>query len=564
MSPRPPARILVVDDDEAGRYVKLRALKDCGHQMLEATTGAEALRLVAEAQPDIVLLDVRLPDISGLEVCWRIKAEHPGVVVLQTSAAFVRSSDRASALSAGADSYLIEPMEPEELVASVGALLRMCRAEQELRDLNEALEDRVRKRSRELAEAKDQLASEAEQRIKVEEALRHAQKLDAVGRMTGGIAHDFNNLLTVVLGNLSLMEAHLHKPAPVAVDRLLKLIAGGRKAVEDCERLTRQLLAFARRDPLRLEIVDVNRTLAEFESFLKGVVGERVTLEIAFGANLWPVLLDARQLEASILNLAINAHDAMPKAGQLWIESANLDLTAALPPVSGACLRPEEIPAGQYVRIKVRDNGSGMTPDAQELVFEPFFTTKEVGKGSGLGLSQVHGFVKQSQGYVSITSRPGVGTTVELYFPRSAGNVAAAERQDAVEEVPGGQETILIVEDDARVRDAVEGMVESLGYQVLRATNGPHALKVLEESEDVALMFTDIVMPAGMTGVELARAAKQRHPELKVLLTSGFAGGRSGKEAPLNAGGGEFPFLPKPYTVSDLARRLRTLLRTTG
>jgi signal transduction histidine kinase len=555
----------VVDDDEAGRYVKLRALKGFGYEMLEATTGADALRQVAEAQPDIVLLDIRLPDISGLEVCRRIKAEHPSIVVLQTSAAFVRPSDRASALSGGADSYLIEPMEPEELVASVGALLRMRRAEQEMRDLNEALEDQVRRRSRELAEAKGQLASEAEQRAKAEEALRHAQKLDAVGRLTGGIAHDFNNLLTVVLGSLSLMETHLRKPEPVPPERLLKLIAGSRKAVQDCEGLTRQLLAFARRDPLRVETVDLNRTLAEYEGFMKGVVGEKVSLEIAFGPNLWPLLLDARQLEASILNLAINARDAMPEAGgKLCIESENLDLPVALPPISGVILRPEEIPAGQYVHIKVRDSGSGMTPDVLNLVFEPFFTTKEVGKGSGLGLSQVHGFVKQSQGYVSISSRPTGGTTVDLYFPRASGIVAAGDKREMVEEVPKGQETILIVEDDARVRDTVEGMIESLGYHVLRANNGPHALEVLEETKEVALMFTDIVMPAGMTGVDLAREAKRRRPDLKVLLTSGFAGGREGKDPPINPGRGEFSFLPKPYTVLELARHFRTLLHPVG
>ena len=205
-----------------------------------------------------------------------------------------------------------------------------------------------------------------------------------------------------------------------------------------------------------------------------------------------------------------------------------------------------------------------MTPDVLNLVFEPFFTTKEVGKGSGLGLSQVHGFVKQSQGYVSISSRPTGGTTVDLYFPRASGIVAAGDKREMVEEVPKGQETILIVEDDARVRDTVEGMIESLGYHVLRANNGPHALKVLEETEEVALMFTDIVMPAGMTGVDLAREAKRRRPDLKVLLTSGFAGGREGKDPPINPGRGEFSFLPKPYTVLELARHFRTLLHPVG
>jgi len=449
-----------------------------------------------------------------------------------------------------------------ELVAAVGALLRMRRAERQLREVNQELKRRVRDRTRELSEAKGRLAAEMEHRAKAEEALRHAQKLDAIGRLTGGIAHDFNNLLTVVLGNLSLMEMNLRKPAPLVVDKLMKLVGSGRKAVQDCERLTRQLLAFARRDPLRAETVDLTLTLAEFEGFLKGILGEKVQLEVKLGSGLWPLQIDAGQFETTILNLAINARDAMPEWGRLQIESANVQLARPIPPASGATFRPEEIPTGDYVQVSERDTGQGMSPDIMALVFEPFFTTKDIGKGSGLGLSQVHGFVKQSEGFLAIASAPGQGTTVELYFPRTtAVGVMAAPDHEIAGELPEGRETILVVEDDERVREAVLGMLESLGYHVLHASSGPEALEVLQEGEEVELMFSDIVMPRGMTGVELAREARRRRPDLKILLTSGFAGGRPGREPPATPQTGEFPFLPKPYTVSDLARRLRETFR---
>lgn len=563
MTDRQAAKILVVDDNEAGRYLKLHALKRGGYRTVEAPLGREALELVESEEPDLVLLDTKLPDMGGLEVCSRIKARHPGIMVLQTSAALVRPADRASALSGGADSYLIEPIEAEELIAAVAALLRLRLAEENLRNANRKLAERFRLRTRELAEAKDLLATEMEQRAKVEEALRHAQKLDAIGRLTGGIAHDFNNLLTVVLGNLSLIELHLRKPAPAAVENLLKLVGGGRKAVQECERLTRQLLAFARRDPLRAETVDVNHSIREFEGFLKGSLGEKVELGLVLGENLWPLRLDARQFETAILNLAINARDAIAEWGRVQIETVNMTLTQPLPPVTGVCLRPEAIPGGEYVRVSLKDNGSGMPPDIMALVFEPFFTTKEVGKGSGLGLSQVHGFVKQSDGYIDIASSPGAGTLVELYFPRSRATVTPPlPWREKATEVPRGQESILVVEDDERVRDAVLGMLENLGYHVLQARNGAEALKVLEqEGGEVELLFTDIVMPQGMTGVELAREARRRHPRIRVLLTSGFAGGRPGRETQALPNVGEFAFLPKPYTVSDLASRLREAFR---
>jgi CheY-like chemotaxis protein len=565
MTEHEAAKILVVDDNEAGRCLKSHALKDRGYVLFEAGTGKGGLALLEAEHPDLVLLDVKLPDMSGLDVCRRIKTDHPAIVVLQTSATFVRPADRASALAGGADSFLMEPIEPEELVAAVGALLRMRQAERQLREANQELKRRVRNRTRELIEAKDRLAVEMEHRAKAEEALRHAQKLDAIGRLTGGIAHDFNNLLTVVLGNLSLMEMNLRKPAPFAVDKLMKLVGSGRKAVQDCEQLTRQLLAFARRDPLRAETVDLTLTLAEFEGFLRGILGEKVDLEVTLASGLWPLQLDARQFETTILNLAINARDAMPEWGRLQIESANRELVRPLPPVSGDTFRPEEIPAGDYVQVSVRDTGEGMSADIMALAFEPFFTTKDVGKGSGLGLSQVHGFVKQSGGFIAIASTPGRGTIVELYFRRSqAGATVAMADHETAGELPEGQETILVVEDDARVRDAVLGMLESLGYRVLYASNGAEALDVLEEGEEVELLFSDIVMPRGMTGVELAREARRRRPSLKILLTSGFAGGRSGREPPTTPHTGEFPFLPKPYTVSDLARRLRETFRVSA
>jgi signal transduction histidine kinase len=398
-----PNRILIVDDDEAARYVKSRLLRRQGYAVSEASLGRDALALAAAEEPHLTLLDVKLPDLSGIEVCREIKSRFPHIIVLQTSAAFTGVADRTRALDGGADSYLVEPIEPDELIATVNALLRLGNAEQETRRINRTLEQLVAERTRELADANRRLADEIADRRKTEAVLWHTQKLDLIGQLTGGIAHDFNNLLMVISGNLELVHELFDSDAKLSSAgraRLQQQLGAAEAATEHATKITQQLLAFARRSSLTAKTVCVTDLLAVSEGFLRRAAGGAIEVALSCPSDLWSSKVDPVQFEAAILNLVVNAYDAMPRGGKLRIESMNVSVGT----VDGEAERG--VVAGDYVRIVVSDIGHRMPPDVADRVFEPFFTTKEVGKGSGLGLSQVYGFVKQSGGYILIDSIP--------------------------------------------------------------------------------------------------------------------------------------------------------------
>lgn len=546
MNATPEASILVVDDDDGGRYVKAHTLTRQGYAVSEAALGEAALEKIAATEPDMVLMDVRLPDGDGVEFCRRIKAEHPQITVLQTSSALISAQDRALALEAGADSYLIEPIEPDELVAVVRALLRMRHAEQALRQMNDELETRVIEGTGELAEAHRRLISEQAGRREAESILWHTQKLEAIGQLTGGIAHDFNNLLTIVTGNLELLETVLAGERQISLDRPKRLIHAALRAVQHGAQMTQQLLAFSRQGMLHGQSVDLNETIVAMTDFLRRTIGDVISLEFVPTPGLWLSLIDPVQFEAAILNLAINARDAMPEGGHLKIELSNV--------VIGGDEADTDLAAGVYVRVDVADTGIGMEEDVAKRAFEPFFTTKGIGKGSGLGLSQVYGFVNQSGGAVKIASTPGGGTEVTLYLPRSESDAARGSGVPFASH-PRGDETILVVEDDDQVRDVVVEMIEELGYRVVTAANGPEALTRLDASEPIDLLFSDVLMPGGMSGVALATQARKLHRELGVLLTSGYA---ADFRADLGSSG--FPMIEKPYRHDKLAQMLRIAL----
>ena len=545
--------VLVVDDDDGRRYFKRRVLERAGYHVAEAERGREALVSARASAPGIVLLDVKLPDISGIEVCRQLKADDPSVLVLQTSAAFTGADDRAAALEGGADSYLVEPMEPEELVATVGAMFRLRRAELDLRRQNEILELRVAERTREIADVNRRLIEETRHRAETEEALRHAQKLDALGRLTGGIAHDFNNLLTVIVGNLERLERGIRKWDAANHDRMLQAAALALSATQECGHLTHQMLAFGRRDALRSGSVDVNDAVRRFEPLLRRAGGEHVALQFELAPDVWPCWLDVGQLESALLNLVVNARDAMPEGGTVDITTANVVIGTASAPRAPS---PADLAPGLYVCITVADTGTGMTPEVAAHAFEPFFTTKDVGKGTGLGLSQVYGFVKQAHGTVSIDTAPGLGTRVHIYLARTDESPADAADQIATGEARRGTETILVVEDNDLVRQFAIQAIGELGYRVLYAANGPLALKILRGPEPIDVLFTDIVMPDGISGIELVRQARELRPGLKALVTSGFAGHEAAEANP----GPDLTYLPKPYALVELADRLRSVI----
>jgi len=383
-----------------------------------------------------------------------------------------------------------------------------------------------------------------EARRLIEEQLHQSQKMESVGQLTGGIAHDFNNLLGVVSGNLELIER-------TAEDSKVRQFATtARRATERGAKLTTQLLAFSRQQRLNPRLVNANELICEFQGLIRQAVGGGCEVKLRTDDRLWLCRVDPALLETALLNLALNGRDAMPDGGILEIETRNVMLGEGL--VTGC-------PAGPYVRLSVADTGHGMAPEVRARVFEPFFTTKEVGKGTGLGLSMVYGFVRQSGGCVEIESAPSVGTTVALYFPQARPEPGAERDADGSRSraMPGGSERILLVEDNEDLLEVTSAMLENLGYRVFSCPSGNEAIRILESGQEFELLFSDIVMPSGVNGVELAREARRRNKEIKILLTSGYAQDVLVRHGAL----GEFPIIQKPFHLAELAQRLRSVLQ---
>jgi signal transduction histidine kinase len=409
----------------------------------------------------------------------------------------------------------------------------------------------LRQRSDQLAHANKTLVQQIAEREAAEEALRQAQKMEAIGHLTGGIAHDFNNLLQIILSSLMLLRRRaqawsLEPDAMAHFDRYVDAAcAGGERAAA----LTRQLLAFARRQPLRPTGIDVKTMMASMTELLGRALGEAIELRTDLKEPLWDVFADANQLENALVNLAVNARDAMGGSGRLIISARNAQLENFDAGIFG------RLDSGDYVRISVADTGCGMTPDVLSKAFEPFFTTKDVGQGTGLGLSQVYGFVRQSGGLVTIDSKVGVGTTMSLYLPRRLGVSGDAEAAMGTAEAGAG-DLILVVEDDPAVRVYTLEMLAELGYSTIEAADGHAALRLLDSRPDARLLLTDVGLPGGMNGRQLADEAVRRCAHLRVLFTSGYTrdalvrGGRLDEQVTL---------LSKPYTYAELAAKIAEL-----
>jgi signal transduction histidine kinase/DNA-binding response OmpR family regulator len=419
------------------------------------------------------------------------------------------------------------------------------RAEAALHALNETLEQRVEQRTGELAQALREREHEAREREAAQVALRQAQRMESLGQLTGGVAHDFNNLLQVISGNLQLLKREVagNPRAELRVQGALGGVTRGAK-------LASQLLAFGRRQPLEPKVINIGRFIKGMDDMLRRALGEEIELETVISGGLWNTLVDPGQIENALLNLGINARDAMPGGGRLTVEAGN-----ALLDDEYARLH-EDLKPGQYVQVAVTDTGTGIAPELLDRVFEPFFSTKAEGKGTGLGLSMVYGFVKQSGGHVKIYSEPGHGTTIKLYLPRVlAGEEVLAD--DTAAPVRGGAETVLVVEDDDEVREAAVGLLADLGYRVLKARDAASALTVVESGVAIDVLFTDVVMPGPLRSPELARRAQERLPDLAVLFTSGYTENAIVHGGRLDPG---VDLLSKPYTREALARKIRHVL----
>jgi hypothetical protein len=649
--------ILNVDDNESGRYVKTRVMRQGGYEVIEARTGIEALEMARRERPDLVLLDVKLPDINGFEVCRLIKKQDVQLLVLQISASFVAPQDRAVGLNAGADSYLSQPVEPAELLATIRALLRLKRAEQAaeqsnelyrvivqsvvdhaivtvdqngvvqswsegahqvlgwsevemigqsadciytaedvagdvphaerqraateatvtsdrwhlrkdgrpiwascvmaplqargsagqgfilvLRDLttektqqdamertNAWLEREVAVRTGALTEANRRLRAEIEERQQAEAALRQVQKMEAIGQLTGGIAHDFNNMLTVVLGStealkkaLPVTETAQHRRADLVMQAAMQAAA-----------LTHRLLAFARRQPSDPKPVNLNALVGGLTDMLRRTIGESVELEIDLEDDLPPVTIDSNQLENALLNLAVNARDAMPGGGKMVVRTLS---------------------RGDHVLLTVSDTGIGMSEETQRRAFEPFFTTKRQGEGTGLGLAQVASFIAQAEGSLDVVSSEGKGTTIRLSFPRLPEGTAVT--RDALPETGvfnGKGRHALVVEDQQGVREHVAESLRQLGFDVATAADALAARSHVDAGHPVDLLMSDIGLPGGTDGWQVADYMRKARPGLRIVLMTGYA---QPNAEPL---GPDTELIMKPFVRSTLELRLTRL-----
>ena len=397
-----------------------------------------------------------------------------------------------------------------------------------------------------LSLANQSLIEQIGRREQVESQLRQAQKMEAVGQLTGGMAHDFNNMLGVIVGALDLMRRRL-KTDEYDIRRYME---SAMQATERSAALIQRLLAFSRQQPLAPESVDANRMIADMSELLRSTLGEQTQIETVLAAGLWKTRVDAHQLESAIVNIAINARDAMPDGGKLTIETGNVYLDEAY------CSQNVEVSPGQYVMIAISDKGIGMPPEIAARAFDPFFTTKPAGKGTGLGLSQVFGFIKQSLGHVKIYSELGTGTTVKIYLPRLHGGAEEVRRVAAQIADGDASEVILVVEDDPLMRKLSGDCLRELGYTVLESENGAVALALLGEAPQINLLFTDVVMP-DMNGKKLAEEARKKRPDLKVLFTTGYT-----RNAVVHGGvlDPDVNFITKPFTVQQLASKIRAVL----
>ncbi|MGB6419913.1 MAG: ATP-binding protein [Pseudolabrys sp.] len=386
--------------------------------------------------------------------------------------------------------------------------------------------------------------AEAERRELAEQALRQSQKMEAVGQLTGGVAHDFNNLLTIIIGNLGIAKRG------VVESRAERALNNALVGAERAAQLTQRLLAFSRRQPLNPRVLDVNKLIVSISDLLVRTLGENIELESIGAAGLWKVEADASELESTLLNLALNARDAMPEGGKLTIETSNAYLD------EGYCQQHAGVAPGQYILIAVTDNGGGMSAETIDRAFEPFFTTKEAGKGTGLGLSQVYGFMKQSEGHVKIYSESGEGTTIKLYLPRRDGNEAAHSADEPVGSERGRAETILIVEDDDGVRQYASEILRDLNYQIIEAKDSATALRLLDADKKFDLLLTDVVLP-GKNGRELATEVERRRPGTKVIFMTGYSRNAIVHHGRLDPG---TALIQKPLIERVLAQKIRQIL----
>ncbi|MCF8083795.1 MAG: response regulator [Deltaproteobacteria bacterium] len=514
--------VLIVEDLPTDAELAEREIKkELGHcEFRRVETREEFLRALEDFRPNLIVCDYLLPSFDGMTALKIAKERIPDVpfIILTGS---MNEDTAVTCMKAGAWDYVIK-----EHVKRLGSAVLSALEQQRL-----LFEQRETEK----------------QRKSLEDQLRQSQRLESVGRLAGGVAHDFNNLLTTITGNAQIGLMDLNRDEP-----LYEILKEIKDAGERAARLTRQLLAFSRKQILQPEILNLNQVVEEMDKMLVRLIGEPVELKTLLAPDLGLVKADPGQLEQVVMNLAVNARDAMPQGGKLTIETANVELDPVYAKKHGDVVTP-----GSHVMLAVSDTGTGMSPETQAQVFEPFFTTKEMGVGTGLGLSMVYGIVKQSNGYIWVYSEPDKGTTFKIYLPRvETGTVDRQAEKPDFEDLQGS-ETILVVEDEASVRNIARKVLSRYGYTVLMAGNAEEALEVFgKHKRAVHLLLTDVVMP-GRSGKKLAEKLQKQKPGLRVLFMSGYTDNSVVRNGALEEG---IPFIQKPFAPDSLARKVKTLL----
>src|SRR5216683_256714 len=540
MSAADQINILLVDDQPAKLLSYEVILQELGENLIKAGSAREALEQILKNDIAVILIDVIMPDLDGFELAGMIRG-HPRfqtTAIIFVSAVAMTDLDRLRGYECGAVDYVPVPVVPDVLRAKVRVFAELYRKTRQLETLNAELERRVAERTMELAQANAELEERVEERTREREAalaqVHEMQKLESLGQLTGGLAHDFNNLLMAILGNLDLLAKKLPGEPP-----LKRLVDAAIRSAERGAALTKRMLAFARRQELAPEAVDVVRLIKSMAEMLQRSIGPAIDITMEFADRLALIRVDPNQLELALLNLALNARDAMPQGGRLTFAAERRKLEA----------HAHGIKPGDYVCISVTDTGIGMDEVTLKRAAEPFFTTKEVGKGTGLGLSMVYGLAAQSEGGTWLSSQPGAGTTVELWLPvvetDAAGQSLAAAQSAAAGAPPCN---ILIVDDDPMVAATTAAMLEDLGHSVLVASSGALAMTLIHSDSKIDLVITDHAMP-GMTGVELSKHIRQAEPNMPIILATGYADLLAGDDPGL-------PRLSKPYRRNELETML--------
>src|SRR5882762_9456141 len=540
--------ILLVDDSQAKLLSHEAILAEIGENLLKAMSARQAFEVLLKNEVALILIDVCMPDLDGFELAAMIR-EHPRfqtTAIIFVSAVMMTKPDQLRGYQLGGVDYVPVPVVPELLRAKVKVFVELYRKTRQLERLNAELELRVKERTAELQRFNEELEQRIDDRTRERETalaqLFEAQKMDTIGRLTGGVAHDFNNLLMAVLGSLALLEKRLGAEDQHSRRLLQNAVQGAQRGAA----LTQRLLAFSRRQELKPESVDVAHLVSGMEELLKRALGHGIELTLNFPNGLPPLLADANQLELALLNVALNARDAMPNGGTLTISASKY---SPLEDGTDASLRP-----GDYVRIRIADNGIGMDEVTLAKATEPFFTTKGPGKGTGLGLSMVHGLAAQSGGLLRIDSKPNVGTTIELCLPTAKTTTQTAD--GGGQSIPApymGPCTVLIVDDDLLVMTGMSAMIEDLGHTPIEVHSGAEAIAKLASGVEIDVVITDHAMPA-MTGLQLARYLQDRYPELPVILATGYA------ELPGDATSLGIQRLAKPCNQYEIAMAIQSAL----